>query len=248
MSINCNHPSFKQPDNFNVSLWRYMSLTKFLSLLITKEIFLCRIDLFDDPFEAASTHKNKELRGHLYKDFPSKAQEGLAIILQNIKRFTYASCWHMSEHESDAFWKTYGSTEGGIAIQTTYQSLIDSIDINDEDCYIGMITYINQNNFIPENNLLERAMYKRIFFEHEKEVRIIKQDFDGVTIDDKVYVQKENSKRSMNLPVNLETLIHKIYISPLAQPWFVEIIQDVNEKYNLNKQIMRSQMRETPFY
>ena len=49
------HPAFEQPSDENVSLWRYMDFTKFISLLETSCLYFCRADRLrlDDPFEGS---------------------------------------------------------------------------------------------------------------------------------------------------------------------------------------------------
>ncbi len=44
-------PAFTPPDNVDVKLWRYMDLTRFVSMLEEKGVLFTRADLFDDKFE-----------------------------------------------------------------------------------------------------------------------------------------------------------------------------------------------------
>ena len=55
---NVDHPCFRQPENKNLRLWRYMDFTKFVSLIATKKLFFCRSDRFDDPFEGSYSKAN----------------------------------------------------------------------------------------------------------------------------------------------------------------------------------------------
>jgi hypothetical protein len=47
------HPTFTPTPNEDSKLWRYMNLPKFLSLLQTKSLFLCNLELMarSDLFE-----------------------------------------------------------------------------------------------------------------------------------------------------------------------------------------------------
>jgi hypothetical protein len=49
------HPSFQAPANPNVSIWRYMDLTKFLWMLQEKALFFTRADFLGDPYEGHYT-------------------------------------------------------------------------------------------------------------------------------------------------------------------------------------------------
>ena len=47
-------------------LWRYIDMTKFLSLLHSKALFFVRSDKLGDPFEGSFSRVNIDLRPHLY--------------------------------------------------------------------------------------------------------------------------------------------------------------------------------------
>ena len=47
------------------------------------------------------------------------------------------NCWHMNDFESEAMWKLYLKSNEGIAIQSTYQRLIDSLSNTDLSIHIG---------------------------------------------------------------------------------------------------------------
>lgn len=48
------HPAFSPPES-DCTLWRYMNLAKLLALLDTRQLYFSRSDLFDDPYEGATS-------------------------------------------------------------------------------------------------------------------------------------------------------------------------------------------------
>ena len=42
-------------------------------------------------------------------------------------KYNAINCWHMNDHESAAMWKLYLKSNEGIAVQSTYETLRDSI-------------------------------------------------------------------------------------------------------------------------
>ena len=67
------HEAFKTPENENVKIWRYMDFTKFLSILINKELYFRRSDMLkDDPFEGSLTQINVKTRDEYIKNFWEK--------------------------------------------------------------------------------------------------------------------------------------------------------------------------------
>jgi hypothetical protein len=52
-----SHPSFLQPADRRVKVWRYMDLAKFIWLLKEKRLFMARLDRLSDPYEGSLTAK-----------------------------------------------------------------------------------------------------------------------------------------------------------------------------------------------
>ena len=252
--------SYKKP-NDNDILWRYLSFSKFVSMLKNQTLFFARIDKFEDPFEGAKgIIENEPKWDEFYKDFlqktithppkgidwPYKTQEQIeaccASLLNDLKvsgeisrLHTYVNCWHKNDFESEAMWKLYcPDIKQGIAIKTTYGKLFNALN-KKRYIQIGEIQYIDYTKRLLEGD--DAFWYKRKSFEHEKEVRAIIHHYQGL-----------EEPVGLNITVPISDLIDAIYISPMAPQWFVEIVKDVSEKYGLAKPILQSQMSAKPFY
>lgn len=245
------------PDD-NTVLWRFMDFTKFVSLLQTKSLFFSRADMFDDVFEGArGLLKNKPIWDkyylnyfiHAIKTAPGEEERNRSEedILKDAKRLliqfnskdktssnTFISCWHENKYESEAMWKLYTSSlEQGIAIRTTYKRLYHSLGRNPY-ISIGRVNYIDYSQQFARHS--STYWFKRKSFEHEKEVRAITYDRN---------LKEETGKM---IPVDLSSLIDKVYLSPTSQKWFYDLLKDVMDKYNLKKKIIFSDLKETPFF
>ena len=100
---------FREPDNLNVKIWRYIDFTKFVSLLDLKALYFPRSDLLGDPFEGAMPRDNFRFYSLLYGT-PPITPEGLQEISQlrqELRKRVYINCWHMNERESFAMWNLY---------------------------------------------------------------------------------------------------------------------------------------------
>lgn len=249
---------YEIPKNDTV-LWRFMDFTKFISLISTQSLFFTRADKFEDPFEGAKgIKKNKSKWDKHYLEFFEQAYknppEGVDFnksdleIKKEAKRLlkeldnggksdlkrTFINCWHENPFESEAMWKLYtkNMTEG-IAIQTTYDKLYRALDRN-PSVSIGRVKYIDYSQKFAGIN--ESFWFKRKSFEHEKEVRAIYKDFNA------------DNEFGIPLKVNIRTLINKLYVSPTAQDWFVNVVKDTMGKFELKKKINRSSMIIEPFH
>ena len=121
---------FKQIENAAI-LWRYQDLPRYLDLLLKQQLFFCRADRFEDPFEGKYPLRNKEelvkeqvekMAGSK-KDF-HKAQAAVdKLVEENVSKrpFVTINSWHYNTDENYAMWKIYAKGTYGIAIQTTYE-------------------------------------------------------------------------------------------------------------------------------
>ena len=250
---------YKVPEP-NTCLWKFMDVSKFLSLIQRSELYFRRADCFDDPYEGAKGIKEKEVVwDNFYKVFfagaikstkditgkdveDSEAYKQSQELLQQFKQTcnsqrsrTYISCWHANEYESEAMWNLYTSdSKQGIAIQTTYNKLYLALD-RDPNIAIGYVNYIDYNKQFTGIN--DSFFYKRHSFSHEKEVRCVISD----------YCIKE-LPTGISRHVDLDCLIENIHVSPTSQSWFYDVVINLVDKYGLHKRVLQSTLNEAPFY
>jgi len=247
------HKVFKKPDNENIKIWRYLDFTKFVSLIDRKALFFARADKFSDPFEGSYSKANIQLRPIVYQDMTqdalNKMQERIKYVSKNIIKFTCINCWNINEYESAAMWKLYLKSDEGVAIQSTFKRLTESFNSYSEmDIYIGEVQYIDyETEWMPEGNAFYPFLYKRKSFEYEHELRAIIQKLP-INKDDKIDLTQEKFEFGLNIPVNLDALIEKIYLSPTSAAWFADVVKFVVDKYALSKEIVKSSLTDGPVY
>jgi len=195
-----NHPSFLQPENQGVPLWRYMDLSRFLRLLQQRALYFCRLDSFDDPYEGYFTEPTANAfdlfvaaildAGPMRPDSRSfinivhtpgqmplndgTLRERFADILQSVKvlrlRF-FVNCWHINEEESHAMWRLYTALDEAVCIKTTYQNPGHQLP---PECSFGCVRYENyRTHLMSLRNDFEPVMHKRESYRHEREARAV---------------------------------------------------------------------------
>lgn len=241
-------------------LWKFMDISKFLSLIQRNELYFRRADCFDDPYEGAKgIKKNETIWDEAYKEYlkelvkstkkftgkeipDEEAQEQSLKLLNQLKENgkswrskSFVCCWHANEFESEAMWNLYtNDSKQGIAIQTTYNNLYLALD-KDPDIYTGYVNYIDfSKQFASINDTL---FYKRYSFAHEREVRSVIHEFSN-----------QDSSTGIYKPVDLVCLIENIYVSPTSQSWFYDVVKNIVEVYGLKKPVLQSTLNEEPFY
>lgn len=165
------HPSFQSPENENVKIWRYLDFTKFVALLDKRALFFSRADQLGDPFEGSYSQASVLERQN--KVQPADA-EFMKQVSQTMPKAILINCWHINEHESAAMWKLYLKSDEGIAIQSRYSRLKQSLQAAPEKVYIGKVNYIDYEvDIVPPWNGFNPFLYKRKSFEHECELRAV---------------------------------------------------------------------------
>ena len=137
-----------------------MNLLQLIDFLETKSLHFARADTLGDPYE-----------GSWPKNFGGDQSKILKLITANLREAIYISCWHGGKAESAAMWQLYGTVAGSIAIQSTYQKLVDALP---DDTFMGMVQYKDYSSpedGFPRDNGMYPFIHKRREFEHEKEVR-----------------------------------------------------------------------------
>jgi hypothetical protein len=164
-----------------VRVWRYMTLQRFEQMLSNRGLrFASPDDFKEDPFEGSvprawSKRQSTQTRELNKAEIPpsmgtikatrNRTQEDRSGIVIN--------CWHASEHESLAMWKLYAPVDGAVCIRSTCSRLKECLT-KEDGIHIGLVKYIDygKHDFL-EGSSLSPYMYKRLSFEHEKELRVI---------------------------------------------------------------------------
>ena len=174
------------------------------------------------------------MRREFHPDMPDEnfadffGQWGSAM--EKDRLYNYVSCWHMNEHESAAMWEIYKSGQPqGIAIRSTYRNLAESIT-DERTIYIGTVSYIDfDTEAISDRNSLYPYVHKRKYFEYEREIRAVYCAPSMVPHESKADTVTWGpvGPKAEPISVDLDRLINAVYVSPKAEPWFAELVQEL---------------------
>ncbi|MGZ8159912.1 MAG: hypothetical protein ACXWT4_14010, partial [Methylobacter sp.] len=148
MSKDLEHPSFPQPTNTSISLWRYMDIDKFEWMLEHGRLFIPNADHLGDVWEGRTPKGdidwwNREIEKATTDELKANFAYNRDFMLKFSQAFRsryYVTCWHMNEHENYAMWKCYTNSNEAVAIKTTYEQLIDILP---DYTYTGIVRYID---------------------------------------------------------------------------------------------------------
>ncbi|MFL9843803.1 DUF2971 domain-containing protein [Flavobacterium rhizosphaerae] len=192
-------------------VWKYLDLSKFLDLLLCRQLFMSRSDKFEDQYEGTFSEPTyEELK---------KISENNPKFLDNYKshrKNVVISSWHINEYESYAMWQIFTKNQEGLAIQSTIGRLQEALkpETNYEQ-HIGEVEYIDyKKEYIPFDNNFFPFLFKRKSFQYEREVRII-SDLSS---------HKLTINEGLKTAVDINQLIEKIYIHPKSQNWYKNLV------------------------
>ena len=228
-------------------IWRSLDLAKFISLLKERALFMTRADKFEDQFEGAvCTLADSDKYDAALSDYFSEVLEGKPVgdqlienehhAIQLIRKNSFLSCWFEGSYESIAMWRLYasGKESKGVAVKSTVGRLKIAIG---KPVEIGRIEYIDYSKEWPNAN--EALWRKRLSFEYEHEVRVRIITEGGLS---------PNPPEFLTLPVDLDELIESVYVSPMAEPWFRDVVEDVLRKYGLEKKVYHSALDDKALF
>jgi hypothetical protein len=261
-----NHECFI-PIEPGTTVWRYLDLEKFKSLLETKSLFFCRADKFSDPFEGSIPRKETvsritsvQIAGALSgQHFDNKqsldAIREIQISHQKIKRSTIINCWHINNNESDAMWKLYLKDNEGVALQSSSNRLLAVIEEIPDVIGLSKVRYIDYDNDIwdhPEEypckfyNVNTPLVHKRKEFMHERELRLLCSVEPA--FEDEDYWLKQPSKKGRLIRVSLELLIEKIYLPPTIENKTAIEIEQLSLSHGYHFNFLKSKLAHEPYY
>lgn len=211
-----------------MKIWRYLTLEKFELMLKDKALFFTRTDQFSDCFEGSYPKGDVKKINRIYND---------PAMFKAWRKFVAVSCWHKNEHESDGMWKLYSDKNKGIAIKSTIEQLEKCCV---EHAYVTEVKYIDyEKDVLPDQLIIRPFEYKRIFFQHEQEVRAIiwtlppaeyiKNGFPEPGVPN---TKGEIPSPGINIEMDLRVLIQAVILSPESDSQLYQKVETLLKNYN----------------
>jgi len=227
-----------------------MDITKFLSMLDTNSLYFtsprvlrAKFDKYEGMYsDFTLSQALKMAKDEVEKENVKKNYE----MHKDLEPYLVVNCWHINEKESAAMWKIYANRGYGIAIQTTLKNLKESFINNQYNIYGAKITYLNYDTEVqPWGNAFYPYVYKRRFFDYDKEFRL----FCAQIITSNGEMKFEEIMHGACHPVELDRILHDVYLAPDTKGWVIELMESLLSKYNFqNVVIHQSELDREPPY
>lgn len=238
-----------------MTLWRYMSFAKYLSILTSRTLCFANTAAFEDKHDGIMPDLSLDFKQREVKRLLEKAQhtlppeldiDGMAHQLRTalrtsalaMRRKSFVNCWHMNRAQSAAMWGLYtANSQEGVAIKSTVGRLTKALAGCDKDIYIGNVVYLDtERKPISSDSAFNIVLTKRKSFEHEKEVRAIYYDKAGIYA----------NERSIEITVDVSQLAWEVWVSPYSKEWFRTLVEQASKDYGVKCLVKKSALYEDP--
>ena len=240
----------------NTFLWRYMSLPKFLDLILNRRLYFADLVTLakEDPYEGAlplysdypvyikkivdSIHSTQNQNPEIQKILPDYENiENIANDFKKAKQSTFVNCWHINKDENFAMWKIYACSDASIAIVTDIEMLKNSIK-TDKNIKGAIVKYEDKKLFSPQNieSVKHFNHYKKLQ-ETVRKAALYKRKHVEYEKEFRLIYQYNNlyDEDKNYITVDINKLIKYIYISPMAKIYIKNTIIQTLNKIKLNK-------------
>lgn len=224
-----NNQNITLPEDPDTIVWKYLDLSKFLDLLMSKKLFMSRSDKFEDQYEGTFSEPTFEEIRKLSIDNPDFLK-----FYKSRREKVAISSWHINEYESFAMWQIFTQNTEGLAIQSTIGRLQKALaPENNYKQFIGEVNYIDyKKEYIPFDDLFFPFLFKRKSFQYEREVRILSDvSENNISLND-----------GLKINVNINQLIEKIYIHPKSENWYKDLVINLVKKLDFDFKIEKSDL------
>lgn len=220
-------------------IWRYLTFSKFISLIETNALWFSKLKKFEDEFEGITPEPSRSSLKKQHHDMEDWFQD--EELKEQVRRFVedneddgrelvVASCWFIGDHESKNMWDFYTKDIQGVAIQSTIEMLTRSLVMSHDKFWIGKISYIDPTchdmNPYEASQAHLRAFLKDSKYSHENELRVATMNWvapgclnpDGSPQNEKQRAKLVYSPERAGIYVGakLPTLVRAIRVAPGA--------------------------------
>ena len=255
-------------NELDLTVWRYLPLAKFVSLLTYQALWFCKLNVLQDQYEGkislqvkAKMHEENQSWKSAFADHELHKQiDNLPNqIEENGRELLVVNCWFLGEAESEEMWRDYVGSREGVAIKSTVRTLMNAVYMHPEFSCIGKVCYTDHDNhemdIYEAHQAHELALIKDKPFTYEQEIRLITMNIKTAACVSKhgePFLPGQVAGKHMNnfenpglyIGVNLHHLLKGVVVAPYAEEWFELLIKRIMCLTTIPVAVTRSELEE----
>lgn len=208
-------------------IWRYLSFDALIATIDNSKLRFTNLEFFADDWEGVANLNDENT-------FFEQELLNTATGQEIARKFGYASSWTLNPPTYMTMWTSYAECSSWVAIESSFESLIESIELEEDEMVIGKIDYLPIPFPVDEKNIYKLGMRKRSAFSFENEVRLF-----TVATSKNYQNQIEQIQKYVDFKIGKEA-IHRIWLHPFFQPTNEELFRKEIVNRNLNFPISKS--------
>lgn len=223
------HAKQRIGDTEDPIILRYMSVEKFIFILMTQKIYFPLLNELEDSFEGDL---------ELAKKVCAAVRNSFKLCpIETRKRFRVLS-FVGSGNECDLMWRAY-CPNGGVAIKTTLDKFKTSLSSSTKEAVAVNVLYKEDEGY----PYLHPIAFKQAFYKSENELRIV-QGIEGTHIKNSL-VESKNSwaMNSHFIEIDDFKFIDEIILSPRRSDHVLDLCREPLKIKGLEDKIRESQIK-----
>lgn len=196
---------FFRPPYRKATLWRYLETYKFENLLNSGTLYLRQVAKLAE--EEQNEGRMNQIQEKALLEYLSNDQTELnnfRAFHEHVRQNSWVTCFSLGEFDEAHMWERFCKhpPNEGVAIRTNYERLASNIDrCSNSRC--AMVRYL-ESGYMPYKT--DYLLFQKIpTFSVEREVRVCVLN-----------LEEEHPNDYLQLPVNLASLIQRVYVHPNA--------------------------------
>ena len=249
------------------TIWRYMTLAKFVSFLELRALWMSRLGSLVDNFEGTLPYKTREsmIATNLewrptFEGRPELQDQLAGMSDRNVsggRDVLVVNCWFLGNTESQRMWNEYVGSVEGVAFRSSLSRLDRSILAKQEFTTIGKVKYVDFSEYdmgkYHGHQAGERALLKQTEYSFENEVRIVNMNLvcpGCLNVDGSPPTATQEagpgmfdpSRPGLYLQVEPNTLIEAVVTAPGAEQWFYDLVGKLCKRYQIKSPVEKSSL------
>lgn len=211
------------------TLWRYMDMWKFESMLRSSSLYFRRADKLADEGEGRlsrevvyGTSRSEIAFDEAYKVARDYKQH---LAAHEITRSCmFVNCWNISGREDQRMWREYTTSADSVVVTTSMKALQRAVA--EQRIVVSRVKYISESAPRVEFSHTTPFFYKDRFFSFENELRLLRPLLE----DEQVLVENEEDFGKA-VSVNLTRLIHRVITHKAMSKSSIAAIESLTSQF-----------------